>query len=789
MSALIASLFAVGASPAAAVEGQVDAPPPAKACVGEALDDHGFTDLGTLEAAVPNINCLAYYGITKGKTADTFDPNSNVTRSEMALFLYRAADLMGVDLMGGDMMVDYGDIADLGEDRQNAITALARNGILTGRGSMAFEPGADITRAEMAVALVALLDKTPGALVQQNSAGEYLVGADPGKRPDDHFSDSRSSQPRHIDDAISAAYELGITTGAGDGSMFDPSGTIPRRDMATFIIRALNHSNVRPRGLTAQADGGTVTVSVRGADFAPVPNQAIDAFSISAANEARAFKDDGTCQTGRLTAVDGTDRCKIDGEDPATRTNGNVTLAQIGNNDIGDGLTVWVWTGDDGDTYNDNTTDSYVLSVTKGTPSVDPDSAAISTDLPKGASRAHFGSAVTVTIQLQGTAGTETVDVGPGDTEVEYSVFTRYFSGSNIAADATNSFRASTRPVKVGADGSATFTVVTSDPSAQASNTVTARYTVTRSVVLEEDTAPTTLLVPDQGDPDTSAINSSGVTQGTTPETYRFTDTYTGPDIVFSDEDAKVSTVAVEAPNQAAPGPDGSTRITATVTVLDQFGKPFRGAAVVLSSDNTADTALPNSDLSIEARFTGSDGKVGIRYSYSGAASVETLTATWNGDAASATDTGCYDATSNATGLDRCGATTVYWIGQIRDDNSGTTASPALPAGFVDFTGPTFVRDHDAASRQIVVAAAAAAASPPHAINYDSGDYFNVITSVAGSDVETPSRMDEFEAALTKRLAEVAEDSTAAAPQLSWTNYNYDDSAKITVFTLDVTPS
>ena len=41
--------------------------------------------------AARNINCLAYYGISAGRTADTFDPNSNVTRSQMALFLYAAA--------------------------------------------------------------------------------------------------------------------------------------------------------------------------------------------------------------------------------------------------------------------------------------------------------------------------------------------------------------------------------------------------------------------------------------------------------------------------------------------------------------------------------------------------------------------------------------------------------------------------------------------------------------------------------------------------------------------------
>ncbi len=781
MSALVASLFAVGASPAAAIDkdSKPDHPATAKACVGEADDDRGFTDLGTLEAAVPNINCLAYYGISAGTSADTFDPNSNVTRSQMALFLYAAANLMGVDLTGGDMMADFGDISELGENRQNAIAALARNGIMSGH-SGNFRPHDDITRAEMAVGLVALLDHTPGAPVQKNTAGEYLVGPDPGDRPDDHFSDSRSSQPRHIDDAISAAYELGITSGVGDGTMFNPSGPVPRRNMATFIVNALNHSNVRPAGLTAQAVGGDITVSVRDADFAPVVNHVIDAFRIDAANEQRAFKDDGTCQTGRVVAIDGDTACTIDTGDPATRTNGNITLPQISNTDIGDGQSVWVWAGDIGDKYNNDTTDHYALSITKGPVTATATSAAISTDLPKGASRAHFGSTVTVTIQLKGMSGSETVDVGPGKTEVEYSVYLERFTG----ATATGQPNASTSTVKVGSDGSASFPITASDPSAQASNAITVRYTVSRSVVLEVDTAPTTLLVPDQGDPDTNEINAAGVAQGTTPQTYRFTDTYTGPVIVFSDEDAKVTTVTVEAPNRVAPG-EATASNTATVTVLDQFGKPFRGAAVLLTSTNGA------ADPPKDARFTGSNGEVRIRYDYTGVASVETLTATWNGDAADASDTGCYDATSNAAGLDRCGTKTVYWIGQIRDDNSGEAADPPLATGFLDFTAATFVRDHDAASRQIVVAASATATDPPHAINYDSGDQFTVVTRNAddSADVTTPSTMADFEAALVKRLAEVEEDSTLAAPQLTWTNYDYDDSVKITAFTLDVTPS
>ena len=254
--ALVASLLAVGAAPAGAAEiragednqAEQSAKPGSSACVGEAADDHGFTDLGSLDAAVANINCLAYYGITAGKTADTFDPDTNVTRGQMALFLYAAAAKAGVDLMGGDMSADFGDIAELGENRQNAIKALARNGIMSGSGDTAFEPHADITRAEMAVALVNLTRHTaPDRFVQSGiDEGKLVVdGAAITSSALDWFADARATVPEAVDTAISYAYELGITSGYPDAT-FGPNDGVPRRNMATFIMNALAHSNLRP---------------------------------------------------------------------------------------------------------------------------------------------------------------------------------------------------------------------------------------------------------------------------------------------------------------------------------------------------------------------------------------------------------------------------------------------------------------------------------------------------------------------------------------------------------------
>ena len=455
--------------------------------MGEATNDQGFTDLGTLEAQVPNINCLAYYGISAGRTADTFDPNANVTRGQMALFLYAAADRAGLDLMGGDGDADFGDIAELGENRQNAITALARNGIMSGRSDMAFDPHDDITRAEMAVALVNLVDQASG-IVTKGSDGLFRLGTAPGALPNDTFADAYATVPQPVSNAISVAYELGITSGVGDGTMFNPSGTVPRRNMATFIMNAMAHTNLRPAGLTAQTERGTstVTVSVRDAAFEPVAAMRVDVFRADTGVAHRAFAEDGSGKcTSHTTAVDGASKCAIDGADPVTQSDGNVELQSLAGAlaDASDaGLTVWAWTGDLTDKVGP-ATEYYVLPVTQTDPSVEADEAKISTSRPKDKygrdfERSHFGTTVTVTIQLVGdhddNAATPSLDAKPPRTgpAPQYTVKLEWFdtgrslnyrgvdpAPTSAADDVTglSSLNNQALTLTIGEDGSASF--------------------------------------------------------------------------------------------------------------------------------------------------------------------------------------------------------------------------------------------------------------------------------------------------------------------------------------------
>ena len=763
MSALVASLFAVGSTPAGAAEiktgednkAEQSAKPTFSACVGEARDDHGFTDLGTLDAAVANINCLAYYGISAGKTADTFDPNTNVTRGQMALFLNAAAGKAGVDLMGGDMMADFGDIAELGENRQNAIKALARNGIMSGSGGN-FRPHADITRAEMAMALVNLVRHTaPGKFVQ--------AGTDKGKLADstgaaldagsvDYFVDARRTVPVSVDTDISYAYELGITSGYPDAT-FRPNDGVPRRNMATFIMNALAHSNLRPAGLTVQSNDGQLTASLRDADFGPVANELVDAFYVDASRTARAFNSDGKCRS-IVKAVDGStnNTCEIHVLDAATDADGNAPLNGLTATQIGKGVTVWVWTGDAGDKVDD---DTDLLQFAQG-PVTPPVPATKITVSPSQARTpmARFGTAVQFTGQLQyedggldkdTSAGTD-VEMGGAQYGLVTHVLTGIIDGTSLAVDAATGAVTATdgttalgvvevtasETLKTDADGKIAFSLSTSDPNPAATSLMDARTVVY-------------VLTPAKNAPGASATPADVV------RTFGY--------VVFAEAASAVTTVKVDSIGSYAETPARASSPAShgvTVTVLDQYGRPMRNQAVTLTSDNTSST-MPG------VRRTGSTGSVRIFYSHAGtAAATETITATWN---AGTPD----DASDDKTGTAR-----VYWAVRSEDADG-----PDAPAGIIAAS---------LADDEVVVDNAS-----PALVRYDDNDIFHTtVPDGAGGTRASYTDMEGFEALLATIIAPanqaLADGATGKrSGTLDWDAYDHDDEDERTLFTFVLT--
>ena len=213
-----------------------------------------FADIGVGTTHAANIGCIAYYGVTVGAGDGTrYAPKKAVTRWQMALFLTRAATRAGVELPARDATV-FHDIAGRNSSAQDAIYAAAALGIMPSPYPTAFSPNDNVTRADMALFLARLLELT----TDHNSPIDVTIDdggqvdlTRPGGTPlivDDSFPDTRTRATANQHHAIAAMYELGITSGKSDGT-YDPDGTVTRAQMASFIVRALGHTSVRPAGL------------------------------------------------------------------------------------------------------------------------------------------------------------------------------------------------------------------------------------------------------------------------------------------------------------------------------------------------------------------------------------------------------------------------------------------------------------------------------------------------------------------------------------------------------------
>ena len=447
---MVASLLAVGAAPAGAIESNPDARATWKVCLGEATASRGFIDVSASSVHATNINCLSYYGITVGKTAHTFAPNDYVTRSQMALILTRAAAVADIDL-GEATDAGFIDIDMVSAEKRSAINRLAARGIMEGRTTTTFEPYGLVTRTDMALHLFALLDLALDSVlvdefpdsVEGNEDGTGHIelndhdGDGRGIPVDDYFRDARRTVPAHVDNAIGALYELGVITGTnnrvGADGTFKPFAPVTRAQMASIIMRALGHTNLRPAGVTAQSTVDSTQVSVRDEDFAPVVDAPVEL--IGSDYPEFAFDSDGKCVTDRfvIPISPGFDLCRIDVRDELTDDNGNATFG------VGTGyrnpvviacsygvpytvrtnprhpsanFTLWAWSGVVGDTVDGET--EFFEPVPANV--VNPQFPAVGAVITGGSStHVKMGSRVTYKVQLVDENGDPTGLWGGGE--------------------------------------------------------------------------------------------------------------------------------------------------------------------------------------------------------------------------------------------------------------------------------------------------------------------------------------------------------------------------------------
>ncbi len=431
---LVGSLLAVGVVPAAAVDGEADNEAVYSACVGPALESLGLVDVvGSF--AEDAVNCLGHYGITKGRTATTYDPGAPVLRWQMALFLTRATGPAGVSLLADPADV-FTDLEGVSDETRSAINQMAGLGIMSGRSGGRFSPDTAVSRAEMASMLDAFLVKArPGKGAFGGEAGVDELG---DVTPDATGFNDIGSVTRGQYSAIERMFELGVTRGTSD-NQFSPGGLVTRAQMAAFITRMLAHTVARPAGLTMQASALSVAgtadslgdvdlvVSLRDSIHMAMADESVDVFSSSNAGDA--FGSDGRCSVDEVLRLgDGTGVCEVEVSDGQTDSDGDVEIT----GQFGASATVWAWAGDVGDRFDADDTVWASLEITVTKPAT---KLRITDDMAVNATAVQFGDRVTFVVQVVDDDGNP---VATKDVSVTVAANTTVASGAAGAGEQTS---------------------------------------------------------------------------------------------------------------------------------------------------------------------------------------------------------------------------------------------------------------------------------------------------------------------------------------------------------------
>lgn len=114
-------------------------------------------------------------------------------------------------------------------NHESAVDCIVEWKITTGVSNGMYDPSGDVTRGQMASFIARYIERSGGSLPSD---------------PPDAFGDDDGTTH---EDNINKLADLGIVAGRADGT-FAPHGPVPRSQMATFIIRALEHRSGGPVG-------------------------------------------------------------------------------------------------------------------------------------------------------------------------------------------------------------------------------------------------------------------------------------------------------------------------------------------------------------------------------------------------------------------------------------------------------------------------------------------------------------------------------------------------------------
>lgn len=180
----------------------------------------GLDDVDPLGTHGQDIDCMVYFGIMPPVTGDLFDPSGPIARWQMAQYLIREAEIIGVDIpeVGAQGFTDLGGLP---TGVVNDINSLKALGITTGVSPTLFDPNGTIPRWQMALFLTR---------VHQNAGYTLPASTSP-------FADLGGLNGEAVG-AIQGLVRLGVTNGTS-ATTFSPYSDVTREQMASFLARLL----------------------------------------------------------------------------------------------------------------------------------------------------------------------------------------------------------------------------------------------------------------------------------------------------------------------------------------------------------------------------------------------------------------------------------------------------------------------------------------------------------------------------------------------------------------------
>jgi hypothetical protein len=232
------------------------------ACPPDQVPEDGFGDVTTDNRHEAAIDCVAWYGVTTGTTANAYGPANPVPRAQMASFIARLIDYVAIRTPSTTDGLPAAPSAnafpcDVGpaDTHYEAIQRLAASGIVDGTGDNAdgeacYSPDRPVSRAQMAKFI---------------TEAQRVLGQDVPASDGDFFADDDGDTHEESIDAIAAA---GITGGTGTNpegeDLYAPGADVSRDQMASFLARTLD----RLVDLTVAEPPPTATLSPTSASVA-----------------------------------------------------------------------------------------------------------------------------------------------------------------------------------------------------------------------------------------------------------------------------------------------------------------------------------------------------------------------------------------------------------------------------------------------------------------------------------------------------------------------------------------